>query len=102
MGKSHKLYTIFKEAYESRLSDTKDKQFKNFKHSVDLNPGLSSGIAGKIWVDEYVVFEGETYPSPITNICPNINDNHVLSMHYHDPVYETEYVFKANVLEGAV
>lgn len=98
MGKHHKLYSVFKEAYAS--SD--DKKFKNFKYSLDLDTSLSSGIAGKIWRDDCAVLEGETYRSPISYVCPDVNNNHVLSMRFHDPVYESEYVFKANILEGAM
>ena len=95
---------VFKEAYANhqQAGDNKNKLFKNLKHSVDLDTNLSNGIAGKIWFDEFIVNEGETYRSPITFICPDINNNHVLSMHFHDPVYDSEYIFKANILEGAM
>lgn len=99
MGKKHKLYPFFKEMYSSL--NTEGKKYKNFKHSVDLDTTLSGGIAGKVWFDEYVVLENETYPSPIRYVCPDIRNNHVLSVHYHDPVYDTEYVFRTNILEGA-
>ncbi|CAF0857952.1 unnamed protein product [Brachionus calyciflorus] len=100
VGKHHKLYELFKQMYSE--AGTCGKKYKNFKHSIDMDTSLSGGIAGKIWYDEYVCSEGETYRSPIRFICPDIPNNHVLSVHYHDPVYDSEYVFKTNILEGAV
>lgn len=100
VGKNHQLYKFFKNIYEE--SKSCGKKYKNFKHSIDMDTHLSGGIAGKIWFDEYVCLEGETYRSPIRFICPDIPNNHVLSVHYHDPVYDSEYVFKTSILEGAI
>ncbi|RNA00472.1 5 -3 exoribonuclease 2, partial [Brachionus plicatilis] len=63
---------------------------------------LSGGIAGKVWLDEYVCLEGETYKSPLRFVSAVIPNNHVLSVHYHDPVYDSEYVFKTAMLQGAI
>jgi 5'-3' exoribonuclease 2 len=98
VGRHHKLYDFFKDMY----ANPDGKKFQNFKHSVDLNTTLSGGIGGKVWYDEYVVLENETYPSPLRFYCQDIENNKVLSVHYHDPVYDSEYVFRANILDGAV
>ena len=101
MGHKHKLYPFFKELYDKYSSPDNSKTFKSFKHAVDLNTGLSYGIGGRVWYDEYVVFEGGTFTTPLRFYCPDITNNRVLSVHYHDPVYESEYVFKSVILEGA-
>jgi hypothetical protein len=102
VGYAHKLYSFFKELYADYSgSKLEGKTFKNFKHAVDLNTELSGGIGGKAWYDEFVVLEGETFISPLRFYCPDITNNRVLSVHYHDPVYDNEYIFKSNILDGA-
>jgi hypothetical protein len=102
VGKDHKLYQFFKESYANRKSGEGGKLFKNFKHAIDLETSLSSGIAGKCWYDEYVVLEGETFRSPIPYVtCPDLTNNRVLSVQFHDPVYDSEFVFQSKILEGA-
>ena len=97
VGKHHKLYDFIKALYE----DDGSNKYKNFKHSLDLATSLSNGIAGKIWCDDNVVSEGQTYKSPLGYMCPDIKNNKVVFCHFHDPVYDNEYVFKTNILEGA-
>lgn len=99
VGKSHALYSFFKEMY-SNLNEP-GKKYKKLKYAADMDTKLSGGIAGKVWYDEYVVLEGETYPSPIKYQCADIKNNQVLSVHFHDPIYEDEFIFKSCILEGA-
>lgn len=101
VGKSHKLYEFFKQAYADREAGT-SKDFKNLKHSIELDPKLCGGIAGRVWRDEYAVLENETFISPLRHSCPNLEQNRVISVQYHDPMYESDHVFKANILDGAV
>lgn len=96
VGKAHKLYQFFKELYEKEDGKTG----KNFKHSIELDTSLSNGIGGRVWFDEYVVFEGDTFTTPLRFLCPDIEDNRVLSVHFHDPVYDSEYVFQTKILDG--
>jgi hypothetical protein len=70
-------------------------------NGVDLNTDLCYGIGGKVWHDEYVVLEGGTFYTPLRFYCPDITNNRVLSVHYHDPTYDSEYIFKTTILDGA-
>ncbi len=104
VGHSHQLYPLFLETYSAGGSagDGKSsKRLRDLKHSEEIETSLSGGIAGKLWLDEFVCGERQTFASPLRNICADIKNNRVSSMHFHDPVYENEYVFKANILEGA-
>jgi hypothetical protein len=92
---------MLKEAYQL-LQSASSKKFKSLMHALDLDPALTNGIAGKFWCDEYVVLENETFRSPISYACPDLTNNHALSVHYHDPVYDADFVFKSNILEGAM
>ena len=96
VGKDHKLYPLFKELYRNR-----NGRAKNIQSSLELSTSVSGGIAGKIWCDPKVVLESETFVSPIRYLCQDIANNQVLSVCFHDPLYESDFVFKPVILSGA-
>jgi len=95
VSQKHSLYEFFKEIY---IQDG-NKKVNSFSAAIDLNTSQSSGIAGKIWCDDLAVLENQTFVSPIKYACPDITNNKVISVKYHDPVYDNEYVFKTIILE---
>ncbi len=95
VGRFHKLYDFFKEVYNQ---DGRQK-IKCFKTSIEINTSESGGIAGKIWCDECAILENEVFKSPIGYVCPDIVNNKVISVKYHDPVYDNEFIFKTTILE---
>ncbi len=97
--KSHTLYDSLKSIYEQ---DGNEKKYRKLKHALDMETSVSGGIAGKIWCDEHVVLENETVRSPLRIYCPDLPCNQVISVHYHDPFYEADYIFNTLILEGAM
>lgn len=92
----HKTHKLF-----SHLND--DIYTTNEKNkAIDLNTELSDGVAGKVWLDENYPRDNPNFVrSPITYLCPDLQNNQALSVKYRDPQYEIDYVFKSIVLEGA-
>jgi 5'-3' exoribonuclease 2 len=96
VGQCHALYNFFKrEVYD------KENTVNCFEQSIDINTDESSGISGKIWTDDIGCKENQTFKSPIVYCCPDIENNKVISVKYHDPIYENEFVFKTVILQGA-
>ena len=94
VGKPHKLYVEFSGLYQSKIHIS-------FTTSTDMNTKSSGGMAGKIWCYDSVILENEVVKSPLNYLVPDLTHNKVLGVCYHDPIYNEEYVFKTNILEGA-
>ena len=86
VGKDHKLYEFFKNVYSQ-------------EELLDIDTSFSGGIAGKIWRDECAVQENEVYTSPLCLGYQAIANNKVISVKYHNPLYNDDHVFKASVLD---
>jgi 5'-3' exoribonuclease 2 len=96
LRKGHQLYEFLLNLYQD------SKKYKNFKHSIELDTQLSGGIAGKVWCDEVAILENEVFVSPLRFLCPDLSNNCTISVYFHDPIYDDEYIFKSHILEGAI
>lgn len=80
-----------------------NEKYKKIDQALDINTSVSNGIAGKVWCDEYVCLENETYKSPLGKLTPDLPKNQVISVHYHDPIYnKSEKFWSSKILPGAI
>lgn len=93
--KSHDLYDFVSKVYKQHTQHTKKK------NAVDIDTSVSFGIAGRVWCDENVCLEGETFKSPLGRLVTDLPRNEVLAVHYHDPEYDAAF-WHSKILEGAI
>ncbi len=69
---------------------------------IDLPSEHNDGMSGKVWHDENYPANNSTFiRSPISYLCPDLQNNKVISVKFKDPEFDKSFVFKSVVLSGA-
>ena len=58
------------------------------------------GIQGKVYQDEKYGY-GETFLQSPGSFAPDLHTNFAISVVYDDPVYDSDFIFEAKILDGA-
>ncbi|XP_048259191.1 5'-3' exoribonuclease 2-like [Haliotis rufescens] len=90
VGFNHPSYSLFEGLYEGGGTS----------EPVDLDAGLSEGVSGKIWCDEYAVLTGGVVRSILPEL-KDVEDNRAIGVHFKDPKFDEDHLFPAKILPGA-
>ncbi|CAH3196326.1 unnamed protein product [Porites evermanni] len=70
------------------------------KEAVDVVADLTGGMSGKVQTDDCPILPHKTVPSPVPQLY-DLKDNRTISVFFIDPAYDTDHIFKADVLPKA-
>uniref|UniRef100_A0A0B7BM97 Xrn1 helical domain-containing protein n=1 Tax=Arion vulgaris TaxID=1028688 RepID=A0A0B7BM97_9EUPU len=91
IGIHHPAYAFLEGLYEGQTTT----------EPVPIDTKLTQGMAGNVWCDDYNIEKDGVVPTPLPGV-PDIYNNKCMTVCYHDLKFDSDHLFKAVVLPGAV